>query len=96
MSRFGAFVFTPFPSTIEYFRAGDGPPSALSPRARSEEGTGSFEREDDMADNKKIAADVLEALGGKDNITFAAHCMTRLRFNLKDMELPDINAVKKN
>ena len=48
-----------------------------------------------MADNKKIAADVLEALGGKDNITFAAHCMTRLRFNLKDMELPDINAVKK-
>lgn len=49
-----------------------------------------------MADNKKIAADVLEALGGKDNITFAAHCMTRLRFNLKDMELPDINAVKKN
>ena len=95
MSRFGAFVFTPFPSTIEYFRAGDGPPSALSPRARSEGGTGSFEREDDMADNKKIAADVLEALGGKDNITFAAHCMTRLRFNLKDMELPDINAVKK-
>lgn len=48
-----------------------------------------------MADNKKIAADVLEALGGKDNITFAAHCMSRLRFNLKDMELPDIDAVKK-
>lgn len=48
-----------------------------------------------MADNKKIAADVLGALGGKDNITFAAHCMTRLRFNLKDMELPDIDAIKK-
>lgn len=48
-----------------------------------------------MADNKKIAADVLEALGGKDNITFAAHCMTRLRFNLKDMELPTLTLLKK-
>lgn len=37
-----------------------------------------------MADNRKIAADVLEAVGGKDNVTYVAHCMTRLRFNLKD------------
>lgn len=48
-----------------------------------------------MADNKQIAADVLEAVGGKDNVTFVAHCMTRLRFNLKDMDAPDITAVKK-
>lgn len=48
-----------------------------------------------MADNKKIAADVLESVGGKDNITFAAHCMTRLRFNLKDMDAPDADAIKK-
>lgn len=41
-----------------------------------------------MADNKKIAADVLEAVGGKENVTFVAHCMTRLRFNLKDIDSP--------
>ena len=35
-----------------------------------------------MTDNKKIAVDVLEAVGGKENVTFVAHCMTRLRFNL--------------
>ena len=48
-----------------------------------------------MADNKKIAADVLDAVGGKDNVTFVAHCMTRLRFNLKDIDAPDIKEVKK-
>ena len=30
-------------------------------------------------DNKKIAQEVLAAVGGKDNITSATHCMTRLR-----------------
>lgn len=29
-------------------------------------------------DNKKIAQEVLEAVGGKDNVTSATHCMTRL------------------
>lgn len=48
-----------------------------------------------MADNKKIAADVLEAVGGKENVTFVAHCMTRLRFNLKDIDAPDIKKIKK-
>ena len=48
-----------------------------------------------MADNKKIAADVLEAVGGKENVTFVAHCMTRLRFNLKDIDAPDMKEVKK-
>lgn len=48
-----------------------------------------------MADNKQIAADVLEAVGGKENVTFVAHCMTRLRFNLKDIDFPDEKAVKK-
>lgn len=41
--------------------------------------------------NKKnydqLAAQVLELMGGKDNITFFAHCMTRLRFNVKDKGL---------
>ena len=45
-------------------------------------------------DNKKIAQEVLEAVGGKDNVTSATHCMTRLRLNLKDMGLPNEEAVK--
>lgn len=37
-----------------------------------------------MADNKKLADAILVAVGGKENVTFLAHCVTRLRFNLKD------------
>ncbi|MBU3160881.1 PTS transporter subunit EIIC [Clostridium frigoris] len=35
-------------------------------------------------DYKKIAREVLENVGGKDNIASAAHCVTRLRLVLKD------------
>lgn len=42
-----------------------------------------------MADNKQIAADVLEAVGGKDNVANVAHCFTRLRFNLKNQSSVD-------
>ena len=45
-------------------------------------------------DNKKIAQDVLAAVGGKDNVTSATHCMTRLRLTLKDMGLPNEEEVK--
>nr|WP_275052294.1 PTS transporter subunit EIIC [Collinsella intestinalis] len=48
-----------------------------------------------VADNKQIAADVLEAVGGKSNVSFVTHCMTRLRFTLKDRTVPDAAAVKK-
>lgn len=48
-----------------------------------------------MANNKQIAADVLEAVGGKSNVSFVTHCMTRLRFTLKDRTVPDAAAVKK-
>ena len=44
--------------------------------------------------NKQIAKDVLAAVGGKDNISMVSHCMTRLRFNLKDAGIPDKDAVK--
>lgn len=48
-----------------------------------------------MADNRQIAENVLNAVGGKDNVVNVAHCMTRLRFNLKDQSLPDDDQVKK-
>lgn len=48
-----------------------------------------------MADNKQVAADVLEAVGGKSNVSFVTHCMTRLRFTLKDRAIPDVDAIKK-
>lgn len=40
-----------------------------------------------MTDNKKLASDILEKVGGKENIEFLVHCMTRLRFNLKDQSI---------
>ena len=46
-------------------------------------------------DNKKIAEDVLAAVGGAANITSATHCMTRLRLNLKDQSVPNDDEVKK-
>ena len=48
------------------------------------------EKENNMAtDNKQIAKDVLAAVGGKDNVTQVTHCMTRLRFSLRDQSIPD-------
>ena len=38
--------------------------------------------------NAQIAESVLAAVGGKENIVSVTHCMTRLRFNLKDMSVP--------
>ena len=48
-----------------------------------------------MADNKKIASDVLAAVGGAANISDVAHCVTRLRFTLKDQNIPVDDEVKK-
>lgn len=48
-----------------------------------------------MADNKKIAQDVLEAVGGASNVINVVHCMTRLRFSLKDKTVPNDDEVKK-
>lgn len=47
-----------------------------------------------MADITKLADEILEMVGGAENITFVAHCMTRLRFNLKDESIVDDAKVK--
>lgn len=49
-----------------------------------------------MADNKnrQIAQEVLQAVGGSKNISSVTHCMTRLRFILKDQTIPDDKVVK--
>ena len=44
-----------------------------------------------MAKNNKfdeLASAVLNAVGGKDNVISVTHCITRLRFNLKDNSIP--------
>ncbi len=52
-------------------------------------------RDDTMADkNQEIAEQVIELVGGKDNISSALHCMTRLRLVLKDDGLADKEALK--
>lgn len=45
---------------------------------------------------KKLAESVLENIGGKENIINFNHCMTRLRFNLKDDSKVKIDALKEN
>lgn len=48
-----------------------------------------------MADFKQTAAQVLAAVGGKDNVSSVTHCMTRLRFVLKDANVPNKEEVAK-
>ena len=47
-----------------------------------------------MADNKRIAEDILKAVGSSKNVTSATHCMTRLRLVLKDESSIDDDEVK--
>ena len=47
-----------------------------------------------MATNREIAENVLNAVGGLENVTAATHCMTRLRLNLKDNSIPNDDEVK--
>lgn len=49
-----------------------------------------------MADkNRELAEAVVAAVGGSANITSVAHCMTRLRFVLKDQSIPKKEEVEK-
>ncbi|HZH63108.1 MAG TPA: beta-glucoside-specific PTS transporter subunit IIABC [Metabacillus sp.] len=43
---------------------------------------------------KKVANDITNAIGGEENIEFATHCMSRLRFGLKDESKADDGSVE--
>ncbi|MFE6076826.1 beta-glucoside-specific PTS transporter subunit IIABC [Paenibacillus sp. NPDC057886] len=42
----------------------------------------------------KTAKEILSAVGGNNNINSVIHCVTRLRFNLKDMKAPNKEEIK--
>lgn len=52
------------------------------------------EREKSM-DYESVAKKILQRVGGAENVTGLVHCMTRLRFNLKDESIVDDEAVKR-
>ena len=43
----------------------------------------------------QLAAQIVELIGGKDNIAHAAHCLTRLRITPKDTSLVKLDEIKK-
>lgn len=48
-----------------------------------------------MSNYKETAQQVIDNVGGKGNVNNAWHCVTRLRFNLNDKNLANIEAIKK-
>lgn len=46
-----------------------------------------------MADYAQLAAEVVELVGGKANVSSLTHCVTRLRFKLKDESAADDKAI---
>ena len=42
-----------------------------------------------------MSSEIVKSIGGKDNISFFTHCVTRLRFNLKDKGLVNSNEIEK-
>lgn len=44
---------------------------------------------------KKLSKDIVQNVGGEDNINSLYHCVTRLRFNLKDESLANKDALEK-
>ena len=46
-------------------------------------------------DYKRLAEQILELVGGKENVSGLVHCATRLRFNLKDESKAQTDALKK-
>ena len=46
-------------------------------------------------DYESVAKKILQRVGGKENVVSLVHCMTRLRFTLKDESIVDDEAVKR-
>ena len=44
---------------------------------------------------EKLAKDIVEAVGGKENVVSLHHCVTRLRFKLKSNDKADMERLKK-
>lgn len=44
--------------------------------------------------NNDLAKNIIDLVGGTDNIGRAAHCMTRLRLNIKDADKVEVDALK--
>lgn len=47
-----------------------------------------------IKDYQKLAGEIVEGVGGKDNINSLVHCATRLRFDLKDDNKPNQEALE--
>ncbi|MEK4072644.1 beta-glucoside-specific PTS transporter subunit IIABC [Paenibacillus polymyxa] len=45
-------------------------------------------------DHRQLATDVLRSVGGKENINKVTHCVTRLRFELKNSKIPNAEEIK--
>lgn len=43
---------------------------------------------------KEMARQIIQDIGGSGNVVSVTHCMTRLRFNLKDMSIPQDETIK--
>ncbi|MDJ0331844.1 PTS transporter subunit EIIC [Planococcus sp. S3-L1] len=48
-----------------------------------------------MKKEQQMAKDILEKIGGKENVQQVAHCMTRLRLSLKDDSKVNLNELKR-
>ena len=48
-----------------------------------------------MGKYEKLAEEIVSGLGGKENITYFSHCVTRLRATLKDKSIIDESKIKK-
>ena len=44
---------------------------------------------------ENLAKQILKNVGGQENVSNLTHCVTRLRFNLKDLSKANTEAIKK-
>ncbi|MCI2140163.1 MAG: PTS glucose/sucrose transporter subunit IIB, partial [Lactococcus lactis] len=47
-----------------------------------------------MANYSQLATDIIANVGGAENVTKVIHCITRLRFTLKDKDKADTAAIE--